>query len=392
MTQFIAVGLTSGGAGGGGTQSGQIRVDGKYFRDEAGALWRYRGASMFLLYRRWLMGEDISAQLGWCVRQGVNIVRVLGMVAWKGQEFGPTTPGYWDRLVPFVRRVAQSGLRVEWVAFADAQYVPGIGDQRSFLRRVVNTIGPEWNVFIEICNEPFKNGVNPDAIWSKDDPRPCPMATGNYTPAVVQGADGTWIAHLEKLDYVTLHTSRDPVGWCRKAKDLLEYRDGAGDGLAENTARLDALNCPIVDDEPMGAAEANDPGRRSNVPDDHFYHHAVAMIFSAGSTFHSDAGLQGEIPWGRQQACADAVTKAWSVVPVEYQQGQYTRGGLASLPLVFHEEEFPEESSRLYGMILGGQACCVACKPTKFWLAKAVDGWSIATQDGPMASVVLLRR
>lgn len=356
-----------------------IHATTNYFKTKAGEVWAWRGHTAFLLFSHWLAGRPIDAQIAWYHQQGVNTVRVLGMVGWTGQAFGPQqSPGYWEELPAFVDALAAAGLRVEFVVFADAQIVmPHPADQREHLQRVLDVIGHKPNVFIEICNEPWQNGVEPTDIWEDDAPQPCPMAYGNYED----------VPDLATLSYLTVHTQRDPDAWSRKAKDVLEYRDGPMGG---------GVHMPVIDDEPMGAAEAADLAgkQRSNIPDDFFWHHAVAHIFSAGSTFHSDPGLQAELPTpnGDVQKCADAATLAWTLIGPEWQTGQYTRGGLPDLPLVWDASYFPEQTSRIYGMILGSRAMCVAVKPNQGWVAQAVPGWRIVSAEGPRGTLVLLER
>lgn len=59
-------------------ESGRLHVDGRHFYDAANHVWRRRGASQFLLFVRYLNGEDISPQLEWLVDRGFNVLRVFG--------------------------------------------------------------------------------------------------------------------------------------------------------------------------------------------------------------------------------------------------------------------------------------------------------------------------
>jgi hypothetical protein len=387
-------------ASGGGAEAGAIVAGRDYFTDQAGTPWSYQGCTAFLLYYRWLLGEDIGPFCDWAANLGANVLRVLGMVYWqdKGQMFGPTlNDNWWPELAPFLDYLAGRGLRVEFTVFADTQHMmPDPQQQRVHLRRVVDEVGNRWNVVIEVCNEPWQNGVDPPAIFGAGEPRACPMAYGVYDFTVTQRADGLWIATLPVLDYVTVHNSRDPDAWSRKAKDNAEMRDGSGDGSAENAPLWDGCHIPPVGDEPMGAAEADQlAGRqRSNIPQDHFWYHANARINGAGSTFHSDNGLQAELPpkGGDQQKCGDATALAWASIEPEYQTGDYTRSGLTNCPLVFNAAQFPEQTSRIYARLLGDRAVAVAIKPTADWTPAAAPGWRIVSTVGPQASLVHLER
>jgi hypothetical protein len=389
------------GGGGGGAEAGPITAGRNYFTDANGKAWTYKGVSMFLLYYRWLLGEDIGPVVSWCAAMGANVVRVLGMVNWpnKGQTFGPgINANWWPELPRFIEYLASRGMRIEFVVFASAQDImPKQDEQRTHLHRVVDTIGGVWNVFIEIANEPGQNGCDPVAIWNMSEPRPCPMAYGMNDMVVTQQPDGLWVATMPHvLSYITPHLPRDPEdAWSRKAKDLSEYRDGSGDG-SENGPLFAGAHVPPVSDEPKGASEAAAvAGRqRSAIAEHHLWHHGNALINGAGSTFHHDAGLQAVLPKpdGDEQKCADAVAVAWANIPAEFQTGTYTRGGLDSLPMVWQGEYFPEASSRIYGRILGDRAVCIAIKPLDGWVPAAAPGWRITAKFGPMDSLVHLER
>src|SRR5437762_3084016 len=62
-----------------GREAGRIRTDGPLFRDESGALWRWKGCTDFLLFKRFLDGEDIASILDERIGLGINVMRVLGM-------------------------------------------------------------------------------------------------------------------------------------------------------------------------------------------------------------------------------------------------------------------------------------------------------------------------
>lgn len=380
-------------------QAGRITAGVNVFTDDTGRPWSYRGVTAFLLYYRWLRGEDIQPFVSWAGALGANVVRVLGMVGWDGQEFSPTiTPNWWPELLPFVDYLGACGMRIEFTVFADAQkMMPDPNAQRAHLQQVVNTIGGRWNVLIEVCNEPFKNGVEPAAIWSKSAPRPCPMAYGSTDLITTQQSDGRWLTTMDVLSYLTPHTDRDPNAWPRKAKDLGEYRDGFGDGTSQDTAFYPGCHIAPVGDEPMGAAEANQlAGRqRSNIPQDFFWYVSNAAINGAGSTFHCDAGLQAVVPPvnGDQDKCAEASALAWSSIEPEYQTGMYTRGGLGDCPLVWEPQYFPDQTSRIYARVLGGnRAVAVAIKPNAGWVPRAAPGWTIVSTVGPQDSLVHLVR
>src|SRR5262245_51019513 len=61
-------------------EQGRLRIEGQRFYDAGHKPWRWRGATQFLLFARYLNGEDVSPQLDWLVDHGFNVLRVFGEV------------------------------------------------------------------------------------------------------------------------------------------------------------------------------------------------------------------------------------------------------------------------------------------------------------------------
>lgn len=388
----VPYGSTSGGGGELPPEPGRVLAARNGFTLN-GQPWSWRGMSAFRLYHRFLMGEDVDPFLSWARSKDVNVLRVLGFIPWAGKIYGSSTPGYWERLPEFALKLNASGLKLEWTVFAGMQEFPDV-DQRSHLLRVLQVIGGIENVFVEICNEPWQNGCDPEAIFSTSEARPCPMAYGNYHFSAVEEG-GIWVAKLKYLDYITNHNPRDADAWSRKAKDNAEYRDGAGNG-SEQAPLWPGSKTAVVGDEPMGTAEAAQAaGRQRSTHDpDFFWYHANAHINGSGSTVHGDFGLEAVVPnpSGDQERCVSACALAWGNIDPAFQHGSYTRGGLPDLPLKWEEHFFPEQTSRIYGRILGNRAVAVGIKPNAGWVPEAVNGWRIVKTVGPQDSLVLLER
>jgi hypothetical protein len=76
--------------------------------------------------------------------------------------------------------------------------------------------------------------------------------------------------------------------------------------IAAGAALMKRFRKPIVNDEPIGAADTAVPGRRDNNPA-HFREAAIASRRAAlGATFHYESGLQGKLPTPAELACLDA--------------------------------------------------------------------------------------
>jgi hypothetical protein len=358
-----------------------VHVDGKVFRDSTGAIWQYRGVTSFLLLKQYIQGVDIVPYLDHRRSAGANVVRVLTSVGW-----GPLTPtDYTDeQLRAFLTVLHSRGLRAEVVALADAQ-TWSLDRQQQHVQRMVNVVADAGALdLVEVANEPFKNSAAPWDVMSRVTRRSgVVMAYGDYSV----NCD-----HLTQpiLDYLTYHPERKDE-WPRTAKDARELRDGFDCGVdADNHPRpgFGGVHIPVVSDEPMGASENNEPGRRSNVADDFYWFAATAGVMGAGTTFHSEAGLTSVEPGPAQTAAELAFWAGLRSVPVDAQLGAYTRGGLANVPLAHGDDK----ALRTFCSLQGGRADCIVIRPSGDWVAQAINGWTIVMQEGPRGTRITLQR
>lgn len=341
------------------TINGRVVPDKKVFRLN-GNVWQWRGVTDFMLFRDWSDGKDISEVLYQRLSVGANLVRVLGMAYNIPVNAGqPKFVGDPTRVKAFVEYLATFGLRVEFTALADAQLLmPNQNVQISYLVRILEDL-PE-TAFLEYGNEPFKNGFDPTGIGKLD--TPTVLASGRYD----------WNDPSADLDYITVHEDRGDE-WPRKSRTD-EWSDHAGK--------------TVVWDEPMGANEVNQPGRRSNVPEDFFDLGAGVALHGGGMTFHSEAGLLSQ-EWGPVQLeCAVRCFEGMMSVPADAPLWRYTRGGLSDCPI----EHSDTLALRTFAQIDGNQAVALAVRPAGSWEAKAVSGWRIISQSGPNNRLVFLER
>src|SRR5580765_1763114 len=112
-------------------ETGRLRVEGRAFFDADNKVWRWRGASQFLLFARYLNGEDISPQLDWLVDRGFNVLRLFGEVpaGFHPEDYGITNyerpferPDFDAKLHAFFQLLADRGLRCEYtvLTYADS--------------------------------------------------------------------------------------------------------------------------------------------------------------------------------------------------------------------------------------------------------------------------------
>lgn len=375
-------------------ERGRVRTEGQRFVRADGTTFPWRGTDGFLVYAKWLSGGAATIDPiiqnwltcgGLCNARGPNVIRVLGMVTW-GNLYPQQHPEYYDQLRPFVDHLWTTWhLRVEFVIFADSQVImPDRGEAERHALHVLDQLAPAENVFIEVANEPFQNipggGIAAAEIGRLLRGRGIPIASGDY--------EQPW---LTALDYLTVHTDRGPE-WPRKAKDLLDYRNGdLGDPSPAPGWRSPG---PVVGDEPIGFNEGGQRSSgRSTDANDAAYFGAACQLFSAGCTFHNDAGTDLWGPYGPLTAAAAAAFfQGLYFVPADAQFSEYQRGsadggpGIGNMPI----EHLDTTSLRTFCKAYGGSEYCVAIRPTADWRAIARDGWIVAEE--PRRGLVRLTR
>jgi hypothetical protein len=302
-----------------GTESGPLHIERPTIRDEAGHCWQWRGFTDFLLLYRYLTRVDIGPFVDERIALGANVLRVLSMVAWDDltPRFYPQDwPDYYEQVRDFVQLLGDRGMRVELVVFADCRDEPAVmpdaSDRKTHLSRVLEAIAGCWNVCVEIANEPFKNlpGGSAEAIELG-------LAAKEVTEQIVATGEYDSWPPAPTADYGTTHCDRSE-DWPRKCHDLMERCDHSG-------------KTPFIGDEPMGAAEVSEPGRRDANPDNHAWYAAGCQMFGPGATFHCDDGIHSVTPIGpNQAACAKAFFEALQWMPKEAVLWNYRRGDMGS--------------------------------------------------------------
>ena len=119
------------------------------------------GCTDFLLYRRYLDGEDITPLLAERQALGCNMVRVFGMCHWipvnefgkpafKPQDYGER---FYTSLKPFVALCASYGLYVYWSTFPDNGIImPNLGEKQAHHKRVISEL-KGTSALYELTNE-----------------------------------------------------------------------------------------------------------------------------------------------------------------------------------------------------------------------------------------------
>lgn len=361
--------------------------------------------SAFLLFYRLLLGQDIRPQLNeYVLEYGANVLRTFLCLGWDNlsPRFFPSNfPNYWEKWEEYVSLCAEYGVRIEWT-MGDLQIVfPTTAPSAYATESAVQVFVDEhdrhcegkWNTFRETINEPFKNGLPDPLRIHVRAIEGSPRASGKYDlPDATIGAPGPPMT-LPHLDYVTIHSERKDE-WVRLGKDLQEIREGwaAGVNSAGQPFRaLEGVHCPVVSDEPMGAAEENSPGRRSNVPSDFRDFAAGCLLMGTGATFHSEDSMYGNPLGPNQRECAFQFFLPFLYIPPEAQTAPYQRGdqnsevGVGNMPIM-HDDR---REVRSFCKPINGVEYCVQMRTNREH-ATPRDGWQVVKE--PAKGLVILQR
>ena len=285
-----------------GRESGPIHVSGGTFRDQGNALWRWKGATDFRLLHRFIAGEDIRPIVRQRGALGINNLRVLAMAKNLFDLNPGTVPDYFVKIGQFFDLLAGLGMRCEFVVLADSRTVmPALGDQKVFLDKVAAVARERWNVFLELADE-YGHDTNRVDVSAFTKPSGVVASRGSGL--------GDEAPALPAWDYLTVHTGRSE-DWPRKMRFPQEM--------------VDRYHVACVNNEPIGAADVDQPGRRSANLSDWRDAGAVSGLMTPGATSHSENGLQSVLYSPTQEACARAFFKGMDVFPLDTQTWQYAR-------------------------------------------------------------------
>lgn len=272
-----------------------VRPDGRTFQ--------WRGITAFRLLEQLADGrqEDVETYLDWAAAEKLTVVRVLGMAS---VLFALSPERGLENLGRLFELAEARGLYVEVVALADT------ARQTIALERQVAAVGAVCarhpNAFLELANEPGHPTQDPLLA------RPETLVNLHaLVPPIVPVAVGA-IDEPRALavgDYVTVHAGRgdgsEPWAAVWSITDAYDL--------------IDRLDLPVVNDEPIGAADVRIPGRRDNDP---ARFRAIALLsrfMGMGVTFHYEGGLDARIPVGLEAECLAGWQEAWTLLPDDFE-------------------------------------------------------------------------
>ncbi len=275
-----------------------VKVDGRYWRLEDGALFRPRFLSAFTL--------PPDNYLDLAVELGFNGIRTFaGALTWAPQVALTAL----RRLHGVLDAAAARGLYVELVCLSDTK--DGGYDPSEHVRRVASMVEGRPGVLVEVANEPW-HGSQSDAVhnwsnlasWGSQFAQPwAEGAPEDDEPLPEQfPLRGSWIS-------LHLNRGRDPWNMVRRVREI------------ENVSA--SYRRPVMNNEPIGWGEVNQPGRRCADPSIAFCMGALSRGFEVGVVSHAEHGLHSMPPGPVQAECHRALIRGWTaldtVEPLQFQ-------------------------------------------------------------------------
>jgi hypothetical protein len=281
-------------------QCGRLSARGTSIVCRDGSTFQWRGVTAFALLEQIAHGRhrDADAYMRWAQATGFNLVRVLAAadVLFKL----PADEGL-RHMPALFEMAARRGLYVEIVALADSERFGMTGPAlRAQVAEVGRIAAGHANAVVQVANEHY----HPTQSRELHDPAMLAELGRLIPPQVLYtesaAADDT--ATEPQGAYITRHLSRSgsPARMIARVRLL--------GSLALQTGK------PVVNGEPIGAAEKDDPGRRLSDPG--FFRDLARQTSAAelaGGTFHCEDGLLARVPGPVQQACARAWVQGASV-------------------------------------------------------------------------------
>jgi hypothetical protein len=229
-------------------------------------------------------GHDHRPTLDELAALGVNLVRVFcGALSWAEQ-----TPGdVYMRLPTFLDDCHARGLDAYLSYITDA----GTGyDLERHVDELEAMTAGRVNVLREVANEPYHPTQGGRLPWERLSALRDRMAE----PAALGAAEDDESDDNTRGDFGSVHRDRSRDKWncVRRVREI--------EGLSDRAEKA------AIDQEPIGAAEVSEPGRRESDPAIFFTQSVLAKIMAVGTVLHSTDGLAA-VPFRvNQRMCAQA--------------------------------------------------------------------------------------
>lgn len=260
--------------------------------------------SDFLLYQRFLNGENITPIVTQRADLGFNMVRVFGMCNGSLGRFIPADYGeaYFTQLPEFYRVLQRYGLYGEFTANADSRTVFTNGADQTAVWMRLGTIFPLiQNALVECVNE---NDQPINTLWTD--------LVRMRDVCAAHGSNGSQAAPVRPTwDYETVHLN-SAFEWQRKTGHWPYECSNGANGLAASHVPVMANENTRYPDNDSSMAHAQDAA-------------AGAALLCAGSCFHSVRGKASQVWDGVELDAAQAWVTGARSVSLTCQPGAYRR-------------------------------------------------------------------
>lgn len=338
------------------TRRGRLQVRARAMTYPDGEPFPWRGVTAFSLLEQLAGGRaaDAVAYLRWAHDTGFTVVRVLGMLpaGWMVDRDFTAAEGLaaWPRLMALAR---EHDVYVQIVALANTAATTD-DDLGVIVERYGQACADDDGcALIEIANEPWHSTQRSDVHdpaqlerWASRVPAGVPVALG--------AAQDDESHEMAAAPVITVHLERpgpggrDPWNAVRRVREL--------EMLSADTGRY------IVDNEPIGAGEFDEPGRRYTDPDLACTAGVLGRVFGVGSTFHLDAGLMSKLPGPAQRTAAAAFIECatlWpTTVPVTFSNASWADSPVARARWAEGSPQ-PDTTVRAYSAVAGDRGWTV---------------------------------
>jgi hypothetical protein len=279
-----------------GYQPSHLRVEATRFVRADGAPFDWRGITAFRLVEFVAHGREreADAYLAWAASKKLTVVRVLAMA---GGIF-PLPPADGVRALPRLLDLAQKhGMLVEVVALASTREYTF--DLDAHVRALARICAEHPNAVLELANEPGHRSQVP-LVHDPDRMQRLAASLPPHVPVSLGSVE--YDQKFAAGSYVTWHAPRRP-GW-----DHVIIVAGGADLVAR-------FKKPVVSDEPIGAGDRLERGRRDNAPERFRALALVSRLAGLGATFHYNGGIQAALPTTTELACLDAWIDGMDTLP-----------------------------------------------------------------------------
>lgn len=368
------------------TINGRLQASGRLVVNDNG-IFRLRGVSALALCMH--SDGEITDYLDWAADKNFNEVRIFaGNLPWKGQ-----VTDYARSRLPFIcEQAGQRGLYVGITPLTDTGDGPAF-DKREHVRLIGEICARYENTFIdEVANEywhPTQDGEvhDPDYLLRlRREVIPAGIMTALGAPNTDEPTPAS-IPQLGQTNIIAIHQdrSRDKWNMIRRVRELAAVSEAYGKAVLNN--------------EPIGADDNAENGRRENDPAIFFTLGILNRLFEVGGVFHSQAGLHANSYSPQQQACAEAFVAGSTLIKTPARM-IFKNSGWGDSPI--KSAAFDTAITRVYSGLAedGSENVAVLVglrrdpdKPEN-WLDPRVEtqnGWRLGETLGEMPGVKVLR-